>query len=118
MDDIGTEILRRGTPRFNMVGQRLPDTLHNTGEVISPGLVARLHRYGRMRMTSAGFAVDGWKCSIYTMDGDLRVGDRAYCVEFTNAKGGMVGVQGILFGRGGHPCLDHGLSIGEDRANG
>lgn len=48
------------------------------------------------------------------MDADDRPADRMYTVEFTNAGGGMIGVQGILTSNG-WPCLDHGLCIDEDR---
>jgi hypothetical protein len=106
--------MRRGSPRFNMVGQKMPDSLHDMAESISPGLVKRLHRYGLQGMADAGFEVAGWICEIYTMDGDDRPANRSYCVEFTNSKGGMLGVQGILTHRG-YPCLDHGLIIDSDR---
>jgi hypothetical protein len=108
-----TEILQRGEPRYNMVGQRLPDTLSDTGQEISAGLAARLHRYALARLP---FDVTGWTPNAYTMDADLAPSERFYCVEFTNAQGGCVGVQGIMIGRGGHPCLDHGLSIAEKSA--
>lgn len=108
-------VMRRGEARFNMVGQKLPDSLHDApDQAISPGLLARLHRYGLTRMADAGFEVAGWSCEIYTMDADLPRSERYYCVEFTNAKGGMLGVQGVGT-RHGHPCLDHGLSVGETR---
>lgn len=97
-----------------MVGQRLPDSLHDTDQKIAPGLVARLVKYGRQAMDSAGFPVEGWDCEVYTMDGELRASERYYCVEFVNPKGGMIGLQGIMT-RHGHPCLDHGFSIGADR---
>ena len=50
----------------------------------------------------------------YTMDGDERPANRFYTVEFTNPKGGMVGIQGIMTERG-WPSLDHGLCIDRDR---
>lgn len=114
MPHIITTSVTRRTPNFNMVGQRLPDSLRDVDEVISPGLVQRLHRYALKNMAEAGFDVSGWDCEVYTMDGDDRPSDRAYCVEFTNAKGGMIGVQGILTSHG-HPCLDHGLHIDQGR---
>lgn len=110
---ITVTVLHRGPPRFNMVGQRLPDNLRDTDQTISPGLVARLHRYGLAAMHDAGFNVDGWRCEVYTMDGDLRPSERYYCVEFVNVKGGRIGLKGILTGHG-HPALDHGFSIGVD----
>ncbi|WP_163006086.1 hypothetical protein [Methylobacterium brachiatum] len=103
-------VLRRGEPRFNMVGQRLPDSLHDTDEVITPGLIARLHRFALKALTDAGFAVSDWACEVYTMDADQRPADRYYTVEFTNPLGGMLGVQGIAT-QHGHPCLDHGVCV-------
>lgn len=114
---INVQVLRRGEPRFNMVGQRLPDSLYDTDQTISPGLVKRLHCYGLKAMEDAGFNVAGWSVEIYTMDANERPSDRYYCVEFTNAKGGMLGVQGILTSAG-HPCLDHGVSVGTGRRPG
>lgn len=111
---ISVSVLQRGQPRFDMVGQRLPDSLHDTDLTISPGLVKRLHRYALYSMAEAGFDVSGWDCEIYTMDAHDRPADRAYCVEFTNAKGGMIGVQGILTHRG-HPHLDHGFCVDNGR---
>lgn len=108
---LSVTVLSRGEPRFNMVGQRLPDSLHDTDQQIAPGLVARLVAYGQRAMAENGFAVEGWACNVYTMDGELPRSERYYCVEFVNAKGGMIGVQGIMT-RHGHPCLDHGLSVG------
>lgn len=113
---LSSSVLRRGEPRFNIGGQRLPDILRDCGEKISAGLVARLHRYALTRMREAGFVVTNWACEVYTMDGDQRPAGRYYCVEFTNASGGMIGVQGILTSKG-YPCLDHGLCVAEGRAS-
>lgn len=103
-------VYQRGEPRFDMVGQSLPNTLHDTGEVVSAGLCKRLFRYATEAMDDAGFAVDGWDCEIYTMDGDCPPSERMYCVEFYNKKGGRIGLQGILTTKG-RPTLDHGFSI-------
>lgn len=111
---ISATVLQRSEPRFNIVGQRLPDSLRDTDQTISPGLVARLYRYALRGLTDAGFVVEGWKCEVYTTDADERPADRSYCVEFTNERGGMIGLQGILT-RHGHPFLDHGLTIDRDR---
>ncbi|MET3790710.1 hypothetical protein ABID37_000901 [Aquamicrobium terrae] len=109
-------VLQRAPARYNMVGQRLPDSLHDTDQVISPGLVRRLQRYALGRLQQdAGFRVRDWRCEVYTMDGDTPRSERFYCVEFTNERGGMLGVQGIAIGRGGHPCLDHGICVEEGR---
>lgn len=107
---VSTEVLTKGEARF-WAGKKLPDSLHNTDQTISPGLVARLVRYGRTAMEQAGFVVEGWSCEVYTMDGDLPLSERYYCVEFVNAKGGRIGLQGVGIGRGGHPCIDHGYSV-------
>lgn len=116
MSAIMASVLQRGVPRFNMVGQRLPDSLHATDQAISPGLISRLHRYASGRLSEAGFEIEDWQCEVYTMDGDVPVSERYYCVEFMNERGGMLGVQGIAIGRGGHPCLDHGISVDEGRS--
>lgn len=107
---ITNTVLVRGAPRFTQTGQRLPDSLHDTDQTISPGLVKRLVRYALRAMDDAGFVVEGWACEVYTMDGDETAAHRMYCVEFTNAKGGALGIQGILTHHG-HPCLAHGYSI-------
>jgi hypothetical protein len=113
---IDVSVMRRGEARFDMCGRKLPDSLHDApDESISPGLLARLHRYGLKRMLDAGFEVADWRCEVYTMDADLPRSERYYCVEFTNPKGGMVGVQGVATNHG-HPFLDHGLCVGEDRS--
>ena len=116
MSAITASVLQRGSPRFNMVGQRLPDSIHDTDQIISPGLIRRLHRYASGRLSEIGFDIEDWQCEISTMDGDVLVSERYYCVEFTNERGGMLGVQGIAIGRGGHPCLDHGICVDEGRA--
>ncbi|WP_353645727.1 hypothetical protein [Mesorhizobium sp. WSM2239] len=110
MTELRTLVMVRGEPRFNMVGQKLPDSLHDTDEQISPGLASRLHRYALHTLEDTGFEVSSWDCEVYTMDGDDRPADRFYTVEFTNPKGGMIGIQGILTKRG-WPFLDHGFCI-------
>jgi len=103
-------VLKRGPARFTMVGTKLPYTLHETGEEISAGLAKRLHAYALRRLSNAGFPVSDWDCEVYTMDGDNRPADRSYTVEFTNSKGGMIGLQGILTNHG-WPVVDHGFCI-------
>lgn len=107
---ITNTVLRRGPARFTMVGKKLPDSLHDTDEQIKPGTVKRLYNYALREITGAGFAVAEWDCEVYTMDADEAPEDRAYCVEFTNEMGGMIGLQGILVHRG-WPTVDHGLTI-------
>lgn len=113
MTNVTTTVMERGKPRFNMVGQKLADTLHEIEETISPGLVGRLRKYAIGRLESAGFEIGGWDCEVYTMDGDVPRSDRYYTVEFTNAKRGMLGVQGIGT-RHGHPDIDHGVCVETD----
>ena len=103
-------MLIRGEARFNMVGQRLPYNLYETDQTISPGLVKRLRNYALKSLEDAGFEVSQWACEVYTMDGDEPPSSRFYTVEFTNEKGGMLGVQGILTSKG-WPHIDHGLCI-------
>lgn len=109
-----SEVLVRGKPRFSMCGERLPDNLIDTDQEISAGLVARLDRYALKVLQAAGFDVQYWSCNVYTMDGDLPPSDRTYCVEFTNERGGLLGVQGILTSRG-WPILDHGFVVDRGR---
>lgn len=101
-------VLQTGTPRFDMVGRKLPSTLHDTDKTISKTLVDRLFRYAKRDMVESGFDVEGWDCEVYTMDADLLVNDRSYTVDFINAKGGKIGVCGILINNG-KPVLDHGI---------
>lgn len=105
----------RGEARFDMVGQKLPDSLHDTDEQISSGLAKRLTYYAANELEDNGFNLSGWSSEVYTMDGDRLPSQRYYCVEFTHPKGGMVGVQGILT-RHGWPHLDHGFCIDRDRS--
>lgn len=113
-------VLRRGPARFTQSGQCLPYSLHDTDETISAGLVARLRRYAAAILQDAGFPIETWACEVYTMDAEDRPSDRSYVVEFTNAKGGMIGVQGILITNKGWPCLDHGVccAIGRQPTDG
>ncbi|ETV05562.1 hypothetical protein I5M16_19780 [Pseudomonas aeruginosa] len=123
-----TEVYQRGAARFDMSGRRLPFNLSLTGESITPGLAARLHRYAFDRLRAAGFAdairrpaglANGrpawseWDCTVYTMDADDRPADRSYCVRWKNPAGGYLEVAGILTLKG-WPTLDHGLEIGEE----
>jgi hypothetical protein len=105
--------MQRGKPRFNMVGQSLPSYLSVTGEKISDGLVTRLHRYAKKIMDDHGFNIDNCSCEVSTMDASCKPSDREYCVDFINAKGGVIGVQGILTNHG-HPSLYHRLFIHEN----
>ena len=108
---ITTSVMRLNPPRFDMTGQKLRDTLAVMDDaIISPGLVKRLHQYALKRAIEAGFDVSGWPCEIYTMNGDERASDRYYTIEFTNSKGGKIGVQGVGTNHG-HPVSDHGLCI-------
>lgn len=107
---IRSEVLVRGPARFDMCGQRLPDSLHDTDQTISQGLANRLRAYALGQLDASGSDVQAWACSVYTMDGDLPPAERFYCVDFTNEKGGALGVQGIMT-RKGWPWLNHGLTI-------
>jgi hypothetical protein len=111
MSKLTVEVLARGERRFDIAGQKLPFSLHDTNETISHGLVTRLHRYALKELVEVGFDVSDWDCEVYTMDGGEPLKYRYYTVEFISAKGGSIGVQGIGIGRGGHPTLDHGLCV-------
>lgn len=112
---IKVSVLQRNPARFDMVGQRLSDTLRDTAQTISPGLVQRLRHYAAGALEEAGFEVSAWACEVYTMDADESPSDRSYTVEFVNSRGGMLGVQGILT-RSGWPMLDHGVCVDTGRA--
>lgn len=104
-------VMKRAPARFTMTGQKLPyDLIEQPDQRISPGLVARLQRYAIERLAQSGFKVDGCKCEVSTMDGDLPPSERYYVVNFVNEAGGGIGVQGIGTAHG-HPQLDHGLCI-------
>lgn len=111
---VTTTLVMRRHAQFNQVSQRLPDRLEDTDEPISAGLATRLQRYATKRLAESGFDVSGADCEVYSMDADDAPPDRLYTVEFTNAKGGRIGVQGILTAHG-WPALDHGLCIGGDQ---
>lgn len=115
MTELRTRVMVRGEARFDMVGQKLPHSLHDTDEQITPGLAKRLAYYAVNELEDNGFDISGWSCEVYTMDGDDRPSQRFYTVEFTHPKGGMVGVQGILTSHG-WPNLDHGLCIDRGRS--
>lgn len=100
--------------RFDMAGQKLPSSLHEIPEQITPGLAARLLRYATQRLNSAGFYEPvGWEPSVYSVDADRKPADRSYCVRFQNETGGFIELAGILT-RSGWPCLDHGFYVGEE----
>lgn len=115
MSIVATEVYQRGSSRFNMVGQKLPDNLNITDKIITQGLAFRLARYALQRLDDAGFAkaVDGWKLTVYTMDADLPASERIYSVRWQNSAGGYIDVCGI-FTKRGWPTLDHGYCIGHE----
>ncbi len=106
--EIRQQVFEKGPQRFDMIGRALSRTLHETQQVISKKLTDRLYRYARLELTESGFNVEGWDCEISTMDAELMVNDRSYTVDFINAKGGKIGVCGILI-NDGKPVLDHGI---------
>jgi len=103
-------------PYRNMLHDRTEYHLRETDNAISAGLASRLERYARRRMEVRGFSVAGCRVEVYTMDADQPPEYRAYTVAYKNARGGLISVCGIMVGRGGHPCLDHGFAIGEEDA--
>lgn len=113
--DVATTVMKRGEPRFNMVGQFLGYPLKTLDEAISAGLAQRLARYAEKRMADAGFTplLSVSSTEVYTMDGEDTPSNRTYCVKFQNAKGGFVEIVGIHTSSG-WPFLDHGFAIGED----
>lgn len=115
MQAIQTEVMVKGPARFDMVGQRLPSSLHTVDECISAGLAKRLVGYATRAMAEGGFeaATQAWAVSVYTVDGDEKPADRRYCVRWTNPKGGYIEVVGILTSHG-WPSLDHGFDIGQE----
>ena len=93
-----------GPYRYDICGRSLPRNVVDMPTSISAGLVTRLHRYALKELSGAGFEVAEWPCEVYTLDGHLVPSERTYAVEFTHAKGGMVGVAGILT-QHGHPWM-------------
>lgn len=110
MVKISSMVMKRHASRFNMAGQKLPDTLFAVDEQISQGLADRLRRYALRALTEGGFDVAQWDCEISTMDGDLPPPERYYVVMFENERGGKLGVEGIGTHHG-HPTIDHGFCI-------
>ncbi len=97
-------VMTLGPQTYDICGQSLPRAVLDTDTSISAGLVTRLHRYALRELSEAGFEVAEWPCEVYTLDGHVAPAERYYTVEFTHAKGGMVGLAGILT-RHGHPFM-------------
>lgn len=110
---VQSEIFREGEPRFNWTQYRTQRDIHKTDELISHGLMQRLANYAVKRLDEAGFkpTIEGWECTVYTMDGNESPADRVYQVRFMNSKGGYLEVDRILTRRG-WPFIDHGISAG------
>lgn len=100
---------------FSMTGQRLSRRLEAREGKISAGLVKRLHAYAIKCLADDGFdtVVRGWAVDVYTMEANLPVAEREYCVRFINLSGGYIELSGILNNHG-WPFLNHGLNIGSN----
>lgn len=103
---VTTEVYKRLPATFDMCGKFLGYPLQIVAAEIKPGLVKRLVAHATRRMVEAGFPVTE-NVVVSKVDED------DYAVEFVNAKGGKITVQGILIGRGGWPCVDHRFAIEE-----
>lgn len=112
---IQTEVLREGQSFYNWTQGKTQWPIHMTEEQVTPGLALRLVRYALICLDDSGFkaAIEGWKCTVITLDGNERPADREYHVRFMNTKGGYVEVNRILT-RKGWPFLDHGISAGHE----
>lgn len=112
---IQTEVLREGESFYNWTQGKTQWPIHMTDEQVSPGLAQRLASYAIKRLDEAGFtsAIQGWVCTVITLDGNERPADRDYHVRFQNPKGGFLEVNRI-FTRKGWPFLDHGISAGHE----
>lgn len=110
---VNSEVYREGQPQFNWTQYRTQYPILKTDEAISPGLMHRLANYALNRLDEAGFkaTVQGWECTVYTLDGNDKPSDRVYQVSFKNSKGGFLEVDRIHT-RKGWPFLDHGISAG------
>ncbi len=100
--------------KWNATYNKTNRWLTESGDSISPGLAKRLAHYARKRLTDDGWGEAIAKCSVsidawcqYHSD---RPQDQTYVVNFTNAAGGIMGVQGIFINRG-WPHLDHGVFL-------
>lgn len=104
----------RGEPRYDLDNRWTGEyALHETPERISPTLMRLLSDYARQRLLDSGHTVpDDWAVEVEaTGDRHDSALERDYCVYFSNAMGGKVGVQGILLTGLGIPHVDHGLVI-------
>ena len=112
---IQSEVFREGQPYFNWTQYKTQYPIHQTDEAISNGLAQRLARYAAGILEEAGFGavVQGWACTVITLDGNERPADREYHVRFLNSKGGFMEVNRIHT-RKGWPFLDFGISAGQD----
>lgn len=106
--EIRQTVYQKSEQRFNMVGQALPQTLHETNQAIGKTRAELLAKYAKNRLIENGFNVDGWTCEVWTMDHERRVDDRIYTVDFINEKGGKIGIEGIHINNG-KPVLDYGI---------
>lgn len=92
-------------PEYNGMTYKTNYILRESDRSISPGLVDRLVRYAEKRMNEAGFpCFENVSVSFVTES-------QYYHVEFRNNRNGIISLNGILIGPGGHPCLDHGFNI-------
>lgn len=115
---IKTEIMRKGSYRYDAAGRSLGQSLIETDQRVSQPIARQLVQHATSRLSRAGFDVDGWRVKVWTMDGDDAPADRAYGVSFFNSRGGAVEVVGILLDSATRrPYLDHGLAIREPESD-
>ena len=88
----------------------LPRACRRVADCIPPELVSRLQRYALREAQKIGFEVEGWECEVGTTEADKEPELRMYTVTFTNAKGGMVGIDGIVV-KNGTALTDHDMFI-------
>jgi hypothetical protein len=96
-----------GKANFDMCGSLLGHSIHKVDNTITEGLSIRLRNYAANRLREYGFPVYT-RCVIEKTDDH-------YTVDFVNHLNGSIGIGGILIGKGGWPCIDHGIIIGIDQ---
>ena len=106
--NIQSQIYKSDPARFNMVGQKLTQTIQQVEGEISQGLLKRILSYANKEISAYGFerVTENADISVYTIDND-----KIYTVRWTNEKGGYVELSGIHTHKG-WPHLNFGFNIG------
>lgn len=108
--NIQSQIYKSDPPRFNMVGQKLTQTIQLVDGEISQGMLKRIVSYANKEISEYGFEkfTENSDISVYTIDNN-----KVYTVRWTNSKGGYIELTGIHTSKG-WPHLNYGFNIGTD----